>query len=187
MSDKNSLWNSAARAGIVLGGVSILYLLLTMLTGYAGLGNKAISLLVSVLNAILWIAKFGACIYLMRLFMLKFSDSNPDADNSRVFKFGMATALLSALVYSAFYFAYVMFIAPDTFSEAMSVLDKNPMFDANTRDMLDQIKPMMPTYSFFVNLIYCWLYGTVLSAILSSNIPPKNPFKDHDNSSIDEQ
>src|SRR5574344_1020658 len=95
MSDKNSLWNSAARAGIVLGGVSILYLLLTMLTGYAGLGNKAISLLVSVLNAILWIAKFGACIYLMRMFMLKFSDSNRDADNARVFKFGRATALLS--------------------------------------------------------------------------------------------
>ena len=38
--------------------------------------------------------------------------------------------------------------------------------------------PRLPTFSFFVNLFYCWLFGTVLSAILSRNIPSRNPFTD---------
>ena len=32
------------------------------------------------------------------------------------------------------------------------------------------------TYAFFINLFYCFIYGTILSAILSRNIPPRNPF-----------
>ena len=34
----------------------------------------------------------------------------------------------------------------------------------------------MPQVMFFSNLVYCFLYGTVLSAVLSRNIPPRDPF-----------
>jgi hypothetical protein len=37
----------------------------------------------------------------------------------------------------------------------------------------------MGTVSFFTNLIYCFLFGVVLSAILSRNIPSRNPFADY--------
>ena len=40
----------------------------------------------------------------------------------------------------------------------------------------EQIVAKMPTTMFFTNIIYCWLYGTVLSAILSRKICPDNPF-----------
>ena len=50
------------------------------------------------------------------------------------------------------------------------------MVDANTMGQMEQMIPQMPTFSFFFNLIYCWLFGTVLSAIFSRNIPPQNPF-----------
>ncbi len=175
---KNIILESAGRAGLVLGGVSILYMLCTMLTGkLAGNGTGA-AFLTTALNGVLWLVKFGACIYLMRYFMLRYSQADPSADNSRVFQFGTLTALLSALLYSAAYLAYTSFLAPDVFDEAFDMIRENPMMDANSLAAIEEMAPKMPTISFFVNLVYCWLFGTVLAAIFSRNIPPQNPFID---------
>ena len=43
----------------------------------------------------------------------------------------------------------------------------------------------MERVSFFTNLIYCFIFGTILSAILSSNIPSKNPFDERYNNQED--
>ena len=115
----------------------------------------------------------------MRLFMLRYSQADPSADNARVFRFGMITALLSALLYSAFYLAYTSFIAPDTFETALEALQDNPYLDSNTMSQVEEMIPRMPTIGFFFNLIYCWLFGTILAAIYSRNIPPQNPFTDN--------
>ena len=37
----------------------------------------------------------------------------------------------------------------------------------------------MPQITFFSNLIYCFFFGTILSFILSRNVPSRNPFADH--------
>ena len=68
MAEKNIIWESAGKAGLVLGGVSILYLLLTMLTGKWAEASGPVAL-VAILNFALWAVKFWACLYLMRLFM----------------------------------------------------------------------------------------------------------------------
>ena len=175
---KNIIWESAGKAGLALGGVSIAYLLCTMLTGRLAESGTGTAVLVSVFNFLLWIVKFGACIYLMRFFMLRFSQADPEADNARVFRFGMLTALLSALLHSAAYLAYTSFIAPDTFDTALDMLRDNPMMDSNSLATLEEMIPRMPTIGFFMNLIYCWLFGTILAAIFSRNIPPQNPFAD---------
>ena len=171
---KNSMLEQAGKAGLVLGGVSIAYMLLTMLTGKAAENGPAV--LLGLVNILLWVAKFLGCIYLMRFFILRFAANDPEADNSRAFRFGTLTALLSALIYSAFYLAYVSFIAPDTFEEALSALTDSPMLDSNTLTAVEDMIPRMPTISFFVNLIWCWLFGTILAAIFSRNISSKNPF-----------
>ncbi len=179
MNEKNIIWEHAGKAGLVLGGVSILYMVLTALTGkLAENAGSGLNILLTLVNFLLWIAKFGACTYLMRLFMQRFAKADPAADNSRVFRFGARTALLSALLYSAFYLAYVSFIAPDTFEKALEILQDNPLLGASEMDAVEEMIPRLPTFSFFVNLFYCWLFGTVLSAILSRNIPSRNPFTD---------
>jgi hypothetical protein len=132
--------------------------------------------LLGLVNVLLWIAKFAACIYLMRFFILRFAAKDPDADNSRAFRFGTLTALLSALIYSAFYLAYVSFINPGVFEEALGALTDNPMLDSNSMAAIEDMIPRMPTMSFFFNLIWCWLFGTVLAAIFSRSISSKNPF-----------
>ena len=90
----------------------------------------------------------------------------------------MLTALLSALLYSAFYLAYTSFIAPDTFDTALEILRDNPYIDSNSMEQVEEMIPRMPTIAFFMNLVYCWLFGTVLAAIYSRNIPSQNPFND---------
>ena len=173
---KNIMWEQAGKAGLVLGGISILYMMLTAVTGKVAENGSTV--LMGLINILLWLAKLGGCIYLMRFFMLRFSQADPEADNARVFRFGMLTALLSALLYSAFYLAYVSFIAPDTFENAMEAITDNPMLDSNSLAAIEEMMPKMPTISFFVNLVWCWLFGTILAAIFSRNIPPKNPFAD---------
>ena len=58
MAEKNIIWESAGKAGRALGGVSILYMLCTMLTGKlaesaSGFGVVAVSLG----NFVLWAVK----------------------------------------------------------------------------------------------------------------------------------
>ena len=50
------------------------------------------------------------------------------------------------------------------------------MLDSNSMSMLEKMEEDYPQISFFSTLIYCFLYGTVLSAILSRNIPERDPF-----------
>ena len=174
MAEKNIIWERAGRAGLALGGVSILYVLCTLLVGKI----PGPAFVVGLLGFVLWLCKFCACIFLMRFFMLRFSEADPEADNARVFRFGMITALLSSLLYSAFYLAWTSVIQPDTFRDALEMLQDNPMLGAAEMDQIEEMIPRMPTITFFANLVYCWLFGTVLAAIFSRNIPSQNPFTD---------
>lgn len=178
MCDKKKMWNSAGKAGLILGAVSILYFFVSQWLAGMSAGKATSAFLISVLNFLVWAAKFAGCIILMRLFMKKFAAGEEQADNSDTFKWGMATAFLSALVYSAAYLAYVLFISPEVFEESFDLIMQNysSMLDSNSIDAIDALKDRMPTLSFFGNLIYCFLFGTILSAILSRNIPSRNPF-----------
>lgn len=178
MTDKKAIWNTAGHAGLVLGLVSAIYFAIGIVMGKVDTQARPGSIMMTLGTFVLWAAKFILCIFLMKTFMKSFAANNSEADNSDVFRFGMATAFLSALIYSACYLAYVVFINPDMFSDtiATSMAQMSSMLDSNSKQAIEDMLPKMPTITFFANLIYCYLYGTVLSAILSRNIPPRNPF-----------
>ena len=172
MNEKNTFWESAGKAGLVLGGVSILYLMITALIDTVS--ADGLSIFLKLFSTVLWIAKIVGCILLMRIFMVRFAQANPEADRPRVFRFGMATALLSALLYSAAFLAYVTFIAPGLFEEVLfRMADYNPMIDDS---VIDSVLPALPAFTFFFNLAYCFVFGTVVAAIHAGNIRPDNPF-----------
>jgi hypothetical protein len=93
----------------------------------------------------------------------------------------MAIALLSAIVYAAVSFANVAFISADMFAQEIDAVMQQmaPMMDSNSISLMDTMMEKMPQITFFSNLIYCFIYGTILSAILSRNIPSKDPFADY--------
>lgn len=175
---RKDIWDSAAKSGLVLGAVSIAYLVLSQLMASIST-STGIAVAMSLLSILLWAAKFAGCIFLMKFFMLKFAAGHEGVTNSDTFRFGMATAFLSALLFSGFYLAYVTIIAPDTFSDALATVTESysSMMTADAMEALENMN--MGNISFFYNLIYCFLFGTILSSILSRNIPSKNPFKDN--------
>lgn len=178
MTDKKTLFNSAGIGGLVLGGISIAYFVAGILMAKSGANTVT-----TLLSGLLWVAKFVGCIMLMKFFLKRYSAADPDADSSDVFRFGRLVALFSALLFSAFILAFSTYIDPEYFEDAiLTAAQDNPMFNGEMMDMVEEMLPKLPTITFFSQFIYCWLFGVVLSAIFSRNIPSSNPFD-----SIDEQ
>lgn len=178
--NRNSLWNEGGKAALILGAVSIIYTLSTTLIAKIS-GGPMISAIVSVVNMMLWFAKFAGCILLMRFFMMKLVRKYPGTDNKTTFKFGTIISFLSALIVSAYSLASVLMMS----SEEINILitqrlgDNLKMLDLNTRNMLTGLIDNIQIYTFFITLIYCFLFGLILSMILSKNIPSRNPFENH--------
>lgn len=171
------IWNTAAVAGLALGGISTAYMFITQLVSTSGMP----AMLSTIINGLLWCAKFAGCILTMMYFMKKAVKENPETTNSTTFRFGVLASLLSALIYAAASFANMAYISADLMAEQFnSIMEMYSKFmDSNSMSMMDRMIGNMPQISFFSNLIYCFLFGTVLSAILSRNIPDRNPFADY--------
>ena len=174
---KKSLWNHAGTAGLLMGLVSTASMFAGQYMSTLGMSG----FLTGLVGLILWALETGGCVWLMWLFMNKFAATCPSADNSTTFRMGMATAFLSALVYSAASFANLAFISVDFYTEQYQTLMQQmaPVTDSNSKDMLVKMLDYMPQITFFSNLIYCFFFGTLVSAALSRGIPSRDPFADY--------
>ena len=110
-----------------------------------------------------------------------FAGTDERITNQDTFRMGTITALLSAFVFAAISYANIAFISADMYAEQIDALMQQmaPMMDSNTMSMMDKYMQNLPEITFISNLIYCFLYGTILSAILSRNIPSRDPFADY--------
>ncbi len=175
---RKNMWNGAGAAGLALAGASTVYMFAAQLLGKLEMSSN-LSLTLAV---ILWACKFGGCIWLMRYFMKKFVAENPEADNKASRRFGVISALLSATLFAAASFANVAYISPDVYTEQMNALFQQmaPLLDSNTMAQVNDTMENLPRMTFFSNLFYCFIYGALLSAILSIKIPDNDPFSDYE-------
>ena len=186
---KKDFWDGAGKAGLVLGLVPIVYMLIEQLL-LQDAAQKLGALPTTLITFLLWAAKFAGCILLMRWFMERFAARYDGVTRREASRYGTAIALTSALIYSAFVLAWSKFIDPEMFTRAFEQAAEqySAFLDSNTTAMMEQMQDKMPVISFFSNFIYCFLYGTVLSSILSSRVGKdtdpfaggKDPFT-HDN------
>lgn len=174
---KKSIWDRAAKSGLIFGIIASAYMFITQFLSAGSLP----AILQMAVNALLWILKFAGCIWLMMFYMKKLVKDYPEAGNSSTFRFGCITAALSALIYAAVSFANYAFISPDFLSGQMDAVMQQmaPLMDSNTLAETEKMIDNMPQITFFSNLIYCFIYGTLLSAILSRMIPSRDPFADY--------
>ena len=93
MADKRSLWNEAGKGGLILGGISIAYLLLTWLMSKLTGDSIGMNFLVNMLGFVLWGLKLALCIIMMRRLILGFHSRNPESDSGRLFRYGFLIAL----------------------------------------------------------------------------------------------
>ena len=168
-SSATNLWTYAGKAGLALGAISSVYHFASYLLAGdlspATLGQEIIGM-------VLWAIKFAGCIWVLSFFMKKFASENSGVDKRTAFKMGTASSLLSALMFAAIYLADMLYISPDfyhmIYQEAYTQII--PVLDSNGLEALDRIMPKIPQITFFTTLIYCFIFGTVLSLILSRNI-----------------
>ena len=174
---QKNMWNTAGKAGLFLGLASTAFLFISQSLGQIELP----SFVNSIISFVLWSAKFVGCIWIMKFFMKGFVSENESASNADTFRLGMMMAILSALVYSAFAFANVAFISPELFEGQMDAVMQQmaPMMDSNTQSIMEKYMENLPQITFISNLIYCFVYGMILSFILSRNIPSKDPFAEY--------
>lgn len=172
---QRNMWNAAGKAGLILGLASAACMFAVQL-----INQSELSAIVSTIaNGILWLVKFIGCIWLMVFFMKTYVATHEEVTNSETMKFGMAVSLLSALVYATFTLANVTLISPDITAQQIDQVMQTyaQTMDSNTLAKMDKFMGMIPQITFITNLLYCTLYGVVLSFILSRNIPSKNPFE----------
>ncbi len=173
------LWREAGIAGIVLGGVCIAYSLINMIIP-AGVGGVMGNLMLSILRFAIWAAKFAGCIMLVKYFMKKLVAKYDEVDNTSTFNFGMALSFLSALIVAAFSLAVASNADTTQISDSVMQMMNSLQggIDSNTQAAMEGMLDNLPTITFFTNLIYCFLFGTLISYIWSRSIPSRDPFKE---------
>lgn len=171
----NSLiWNKAAVTGVVFAAVTITCGLLAK-----GLAALQLNGFVSgLLSFLIWAAQFGGCIWLMIFFMKKLVAAYDGVTNSDTNRYGRRIALFSAILIAVVNF-FILYFTPE--AKMQEMIDEalgayGSMLDSNSLAMMEEMLQNLPVLTFFGNLIYCFLYGTILSAILSRNIPAPDPF-----------
>ena len=174
---RKDIWEAAGYAGLALGLVSVIYMYINNMLGTSGASAGVVALI----TVPLWIAKFVGCILLMKFFMKKFHSAHPGVSDKDLFRMGAVTALLSAFFFASLQFVDMAYLSAEFYAEQYEVIlqQYSSIMDSNSLNMIKEFMDVMPQFTFVWTLIYCTAYGTVLSSILSRNIPSKDPFADY--------
>ena len=168
--DNAQTWNEAAKAGLAFGAVSIGCLLLKEASTLSGS-----VFLVQAAAIILWAVEFFGCILLMKNLMLRLSAKYGGLKMEETYRFGRRAALLSGLLLAAVQ-AYLILRMPQ---EEMNTL-LGPLTSSLTSAQREQVSGVMdklPLYTFIIQWLYCYLYGSLLARILSRYIFMQNLFQ----------
>ena len=162
-----TIWNDAAKSGLILGLVTVVL----MLPGEYMVFLKS-RILVGVLSFALWLAKFIICIAVMKHYLVKFSEDHDGVRNSHTRRYGIAMAVTSALIVATYKFLSMAYINPEIYAQAMeTALESysNILTSSDIEAMRESITNY--TFLFFGMFLYCVFYGTIVSSILAANIP----------------
>lgn len=174
MIERKIILDKALRNGLTLSCVSIVYMLLSnLLTKIPNI------ILANSVSMVLWGVKFCLCIGLLRKFMKALMLEQKECERGDIYRLGLYTSSCSALIIAAFNLAYIKWITPNAFREALDVLkESGNMLPPGTISQVEAMLPNMPAIAFVSMLIYCIILGIIFSAIISRTLISDNPFKD---------
>lgn len=163
--DNTALWNEAAKAGALLGLVSVGCLLLRELAAVSGA-----DFLVTASAVILWVVEFFGCILLMKKVQLDLRDKYEDIKVADTFRLGRRAALLSGLVLASAQALVVMYMPRETMDQLVSAVSESMKMTTSQQEEVSGMMDRLPVFTFIFQWLYCFLYGTVLSSIMSRYI-----------------
>ena len=161
--DNNALWNEAAKAGAYLGGVSVGCLVLRELAVASG-----IAFLVTAASILLWVVEFFVCILVMKDVMLSLRSHYEDVKMVDTYRLGRRAAFLSGLLVASAQAIFIMKMPEAQMNELIDQMAAS--LGTSAREQIEGMMDNLPIITFFSQWIYCYLYGTVLSSIMSRYI-----------------
>lgn len=181
MIDKGTIWSEAAKAGLILGIFTSAFIFLNMLTGSLAAASVGARFAGVVLSAGLWLVKFIGCLWLLRFFMLRFASGFPEVTSRDSFHFGTIVALTSALIVAGASLLNIN-LSQETYQETVNTVMQSYLGASGISDServaIEHMMGKLPTISFFMTLLYCFIFGVAASRIFSRSIPPTDIFKD---------
>lgn len=174
---KKIFWNYAGTAGLMLGMISSANMFIGQYLSTLELSK----VMTTLTGGLLWCAETAGCICLMYFYMKKFTLGFPSEDRKTVHRLGVAIAFLSALIYSAMTFANIAYFSADYYAGASQEIIQNAAsaLDSNSRTVLTKLMDNLPQISFFSNLFYCFIFGTIVSSVISHSIFSKKVFSEN--------
>ena len=163
--DNTLLWNEAAKAGALLGLVSISCLALKELAGMSGS-----AFLVQAAAIILWAVEFFGCILLMKKVQLDLRDKYEDVKMEDTYRLGRRAALLSGLLLASAQALVILYMPQETMDTLVSEISQSMSMSSSQKEQVEGMLDKMPAITFVFQWLYCFLYGTVLSSIMSRYI-----------------
>ncbi len=163
--DNSTLWNEAAKTGALLGLVSVGCLLLREVAAVSG-----VDFLVTASAVILWVVEFFGCILLMKKAQLDLRDKYEDIKVADTFRLGRRAALLSGLVLASAQALVVMYMPRETMDQLVSAVSESMKMTTSQQEEVSGMMDRLPVFTFIFQWLYCFLYGTVLSSIMSRYI-----------------
>ena len=163
--DNTTLWNEAAKAGALLGLVSVSCLVLKELAGMSGSAFLAQAAVV-----ILWSVEFFGCILLMKKVQLDLRDKYENVKMEDTFRLGRQAAALSGLLLASAQALIILYMPQETMDTLVSDISQAMSMTSSQKEQVEGMLDKMPLYTFVFQWLYCFLYGTVLSSIMSRYI-----------------
>lgn len=163
--DNTALWNEAAKAGMLLGLVSVGCLGLRELAGMSGS-----AFLVQAAAVILWTVEFFGCILVMKSQQLNLRDKYEEIKMEDCFRLGRRAALLSGLVLASAQALIILYMPQESMDAVVGQISQAMNMSSSQMEQMEGVVNKLPLYTFVFQWIYCFLYGTVLSAIVSRYI-----------------
>ncbi len=168
--EQENKWSSAAMDGLYLSLVTIIYSLVTSVLQPEGF----------LLKSALWIIKFGGCLYLLWLFMKKWSDKYDTISYGKSFNYGFIVCLFSSIICACFGYALVEWIFPEQIDEAFSIAQETMAsqgtLDSTSESALNMVMGNFGRITLFFSLFYYIVFGAIASAITAVYTKKENPF-----------
>lgn len=180
--DSKIIKNEAGTAGLAIGCISGAYVFISF--GFFDFLSGHI-----LANWLIWGAKTFACIYLMAHFIKALGSRYRGVELRHARSFGTLAAFFSALITALCQYAALEWCFPDLMKTTLdaSLSTMQGMLDSNSMAAIDGMLPKFPVYSMIGSLIWCFIFGWIVTLISSANIYGRsNPFdrKDDDDDII---
>ncbi|MGM9787271.1 MAG: DUF4199 domain-containing protein [Candidatus Cryptobacteroides sp.] len=170
--DKKIIINEAAKAALIFGLISVAYLLCAFLLNDSIAG--------SIVMVIFRLAKLVGLIWLMRALMVKLKNKYAGVGRKELVRYGTYIALFSAIIVACGDYLCYNVIFPNEITEMMNGVYEQlaPLMDSNSLEVLSNTESYLASIQTISDLIYCFLYGWVLSLILAPRICPTDIFSE---------